>query len=524
MSNPPPSRPSLKLRLSNPVVSTTADFPSSTPTPKIKLKLGNPSKQSTPAQTPDGEIKKDKKPRKPREKKDKTATETKNGISSSQQRGKKRENPETGTAGDEENQAIKLESAPKPPIKKLKITAKHTPITPIIRPKLKGKPPARPLGVGYDSESSDREIDPAIEEEFILRMVPGDDCEYLRKAIEEKKIGIPIRDGGADVWMKFFNREGRRAAICVRGRMYAGTMVDLPCVVEGMKSWDRKGWWKSADICQMLLVTGPVANEQIALSAQLPPVVDAKTFQYPHGLTPPMHFARRRRFRKRISNRTIEAVEDEVERLLAADQGCEPGSSKYEILDLDRLTRDNSVAHDSDGEGGFDMLGNAGMAGRQGEYDNEEDTQGLTGEEGYFDDIGEDLEADLEMAMMEDGDVIPSVEGTAATASPGSAVQANFGTANGGDSLPTPIAATEDSGDDSEEDDEEEELDDEALERQQDLQRQREEIADLEMEIRNKSAELDKLTNPLLRVKVSKMIASLKSDLELKRGAVEEED
>jgi TATA-binding protein-associated factor Taf7 len=32
--------------------------------------------------------------------------------------------------------------------------------------------------------------------------------------------------------------------------------VDLPCIVEGMKSWDRRGWYKSADICQMLLVLG----------------------------------------------------------------------------------------------------------------------------------------------------------------------------------------------------------------------------------------------------------------------------
>ncbi|KAI9776571.1 MAG: hypothetical protein M1839_009475 [Geoglossum umbratile] len=517
MPNPPPSRPALKLRLSTPSIATTAD--SSTSTPKIKLKLGNPSKQSTPVQTPDGEAKKDKKPRKPREKKEKATIEAKN--TSSPQKSKKRANPEPENGADGEGQAITLASAPKPPIKRLKLTASRTPITPIIRPKFKGKPPLRPLGVGYDSESSDRENDPAIEEEFILRMAPGEDCEYLRKAIEDKRIGIPIRDGGADVWMKFFSREGRRAAISIRGRIYAGAMVDLPCVVEGMKSWDRKGWWKSADICQMLLVTGPVANEQIALTAPLPSVVDAKTFQYPHGLTPPMHFARKRRFRKRISNRTIEAVEDEVERLLEADQLCEPGSSRYEILDLDRLTRDNSVAHDSDGEGGFDMLGNAGMVGQQGGYGNEEDAPGFVERDGYFDDVDDGLEADLEMAMMEDDGVIPGVDDAANLDSP---MQANAATANGSNSLPTPSAAAEDSGDDSEEEDDEEELDDEALELQQDRQRQREEINDLEEGIRDKTNELEKLTNPLLRAKVLKMIASLKSDLELKRGALGEEE
>jgi transcription initiation factor TFIID subunit 7 len=510
MSNPPPPRPPLKLRLSTPSIASVADTPISTP--KIKLKLGNPSKSSTPAQTPDGEAKKDKKPRKPREKKEKVATEAKD---TSPQASKKRANPEPG---DEESQAITLPSSQKPMIKKLKLTASRTPITPIIRPKFKGKPPHRPLGVGYDSESSDRENDPAIEEEFILRMVPGEDCEYLRKAIEEKRIGIPIRDGGADVWMKFFSREGRRAAICIRGRMYAGAMVDLPCIVEGMKSWDRKGWWKSADICQMLLVTGPVANEQMAHTAPLPSIVDAKTFQYPHGLTPPMNFARKRRFRKRISNRTIEAVEDEVERLLEADQVCEPGSSRYEILDLDRLTRDNSIARDSDGEGGFDMLGNAGMAGRQGEY------EGFAEQDGYFDGVDDGLEADLEMAMMEDDEVMPGAEDASVATNPDGTMQANITAANGSDSLPTPSAAAEDSGDDSEEEEDEEELDDEALELQQDRQRQREEITDLEEGIRDKTNELEKLTNPLLRAKVLKMIASLKSDLELKRGALGEDE
>ncbi|KAH0538864.1 hypothetical protein FGG08_004581 [Glutinoglossum americanum] len=505
------SRPAFKLKLSTPSISNAADFPSSS-SPKIKLKLGNPSKQSTMAVNPP----KEKKPRKPRVKKITTAAEA-SSVTASPTRGKKRANPDIDV---EDHQEIAPEPDMNPPIKKLRLTASRTPMAAIIRKKTKGKPPSRPLGVGYDSESSDRETDPAIEEEFVLRMQPGEDCDLLRKAIAEKRIGIPIRDGGLDIWMRFFTKDGRRAVICIKGRMYAGVLVDLPCVVEGMKSWDRKGFWKSADICQMLLVTGPIANEQTALTAPLPSIVDPQTFQYPHGLTPPMHFARRRRFRKRISNHTIEAVEDEVERLLALDQKCEPGTSKYEILDLDRFTRDGSTAHDSDGEGGYDMLGNAGMAGQQ-DYDIDTDAQ-IEGDS-YFDDIGEDLEADLEMAMMEDGDVIPSVEGTAA-ASPASQVIANMANANGAGSLAATSAAAEDSGDESEEDDEEEELDDEALERQQDLQRQQEEIADLQAEIHNKTAELEKLTNPLLRVKVSKMIASLKSDLELKRGAIGEEE
>jgi transcription initiation factor TFIID subunit 7 len=34
-----------------------------------------------------------------------------------------------------------------------------------------------------------------------------------------------------------------------------------------MKSWDRRGWYKSADICQMLLVLGRVNSDQEAMES-----------------------------------------------------------------------------------------------------------------------------------------------------------------------------------------------------------------------------------------------------------------
>jgi TATA-binding protein-associated factor Taf7 len=44
-----------------------------------------------------------------------------------------------------------------------------------------------------------------------------------------------------------------------------------------------------------------------------------KVIQWPHGLSAPLKFVRKRRFRKRISKQAIEDVEREVERLLQAD-------------------------------------------------------------------------------------------------------------------------------------------------------------------------------------------------------------
>jgi transcription initiation factor TFIID subunit 7 len=44
------------------------------------------------------------------------------------------------------------------------------------------------VGLGYDSEASDREEDPSIEEQIILRCRPGDDAEYLRGCLERKEV------------------------------------------------------------------------------------------------------------------------------------------------------------------------------------------------------------------------------------------------------------------------------------------------------------------------------------------------
>lgn len=199
--------------------------------------------------------------------------------------------------------------------------------------------------MGYDSEASDRENDPAIEEDFILRMAGAGDsqCEYLSRAIDERKIGVPTAQGGVSFSLQFLHPHGRRALVKVDKQRYAATLVDLPCIIEGHKSWDRKTWYKGADICQMLLVLGPVEGEEQAKEYPLPADVDPKTFQYAHGLTPPMRNVRKRRFRKRVSNTVIQEVEDEVERLLQLDEES-TGRTKAEVIDLDRERSSRSMS------------------------------------------------------------------------------------------------------------------------------------------------------------------------------------
>jgi transcription initiation factor TFIID subunit 7 len=433
---------------------------------------------------------------------------------------KKRAPKDIDTESENEGSTIAVQQ---PPTKKVKISfGPKTPAvaqTPVhIKPKLKGKPPKHPPGDGYDSEASDRELDPTIEEEFVLRMFPGEDCEYLREAIVNKKIGLPLSQGGADIQMKFYEANGRRASVNIRGNLYAATLVDLPCIVEGMKSWDKRGWWKSADVCQMLWVFAPVAREEEAKTIALPKIIDPKTFQYPHGLTPPMHYACKRRFRKRISRTAIEAVEAEVEKLLEEDRLAE--NSKWEMFDVEEESRRESAFSPESSPDGY--------ANGQGEYSEDDDAEGEVDDTpGYFgqnhlvngtvdEDMNAELEAELEAAMQAD-------ELEAAT--PMSTTEG--ATLNG----ETPTNVEEDSGDESVEDEDADDegdsqgnIDEDARAELAKIQGMKEDIVDLEKQIENVQAQLAAQTNMLLKKRLEDNVRKLKAELQLKKSSIGEGD
>ncbi|KAB8211177.1 TAFII55 protein conserved region [Aspergillus parasiticus SU-1] len=392
--------------------------------------------------------------------------------------------------------------------KRLKLNPSKKPGVQSIRIKNKGLVPNRPVGVGYDSEASDTEIDPSIEEGFILRMLPGEECEYLRRAIAERRFDR------SEFSFKPLTREGRRAVFRIRDKQFAAALVDLPCIIEGMKSWDRRGWYKSGDICQMLLVLGPVANEKEALEYPLPPEVehgDDKTLQYAHGLTPPLQWVRRRRFRERVSTRTIEQVEKAVEDLIAQDEAA-VGIPRYELVDSASLNRAEGLV----------------QSGEYDEYDDEQDAEGewdmgMEEAPGIFEDFEDALAAEMEAALAADDNAAPPAP--AATPVDSGVYQAG-----------TPMAtkpstpAAESSGDESEESDGDERgaaedgLDEEQLEQRQQMQQQREEIAELEALIRTETAKWEKMQNQILKNKLARRIQELKKDLSLKKVSIGEGD
>ncbi|KAH9981002.1 TAFII55 protein conserved region-domain-containing protein [Lactifluus volemus] len=318
----------------------------------------------------------------------------------------------------------------------------------------------------YDRELDSDDEELSFEEQFILRMPPGEDCGKLREMVAAREIS-------PDIWFKF-KEDSRRAVFHVGDNVYSAKLVDLPCIIEAQKTLDNKRMFKVADICQMLLVEQRVPNEEVVSNQKSFNIDD---FIWPHGITPSLHHVRKRRFRRRVNKRTIESVEQEVERLLEQDALAE--DVKYEVLenvnpdlsDSEFIELDDTLEPQT--PGAQSEPGDTGTPGGGADDDSSED-----GEEEAEGDIDEELAAELDRELEgEDED--------------------------------------EDDEDESE-DEEEDEDEDEDDETQQARQLLNEEIADLEFAVRKKEAEVASTGNPLIRKRFEDALKKLRADLEVK--------
>lgn len=392
-----------------------------------------------------------------------------------------------------------------------------------------GTVPQRPVGVGYDSEDEDAEEDPAIEHLLLLRVPPGDDCQYLARMIEEKKIGVKPSDGGADITFQWLDKEGRRSLWNIRGNKYAGALFDLPTITEVFKTWNKKDIMKVTDISQILVILGSVDNEQQAKDYPLPPEVDRERWEYPHGLTPPMRYVRKRRFRKRINYRDIDTIEAQVQKLLEDDKKCfeSGGDVTFEYVDPDAPEEheqaDLEGIEDDDAEGE--------------EYDEDADGDGedLFDEEDMMDEdamaaelmenfaAGGDEDEEMEVAG-----AAPTIETAASHAlaqAQGVSSAAETPSASAGETTDAGEDADADDGDDDEDDEgDEEDLDDEAIAARQELEQQKEEYEQLMQSLEEAKKTLASTSNALLKTRNQKRVDQLQNEVDLKRAALGIED
>ncbi|KAH6918353.1 TAFII55 protein conserved region-domain-containing protein [Coprinopsis sp. MPI-PUGE-AT-0042] len=317
----------------------------------------------------------------------------------------------------------------------------------------------------YDRELDSDDEDLSFEEQFVLRLPPGEDCDKLRKMVAAREISN-------DVWFKF--KDSRRAVFHIGNNLYSAKLVDLPCIVEAQKTLDNKAMFKVADICQMLVVEEKVQEESEVVSQRN---LNLDEYIWPHGVTPPLKHVRKRRFRKRVNRRTIESVEEEVERLLAEDAMAT--EVKYEVLEnvnpdlSDSEFMEQEVPLDAPTPAISDLGEAATPGGDMGEeyHDEQEDEEEPDG------DIDEELAAELDLALENEDE-------------------------NDGDD-----------DDDSEEEDDDEDEDDEDAQARQLLN---EEIGDLQAAIAKKQSEIASSANPLIRKRFEDALKKLNADLELK--------
>jgi len=505
------------------------------PAPRMKLKFGKGA-LSAGADGPNGDASKQKRKYTKKEKvesapKKRAREDEDDGDAPS---GKRKSKPtakmlqDYGTDDDDEpmaQQAAPL--APRPPPQRtqsIKISIKPKVAAPgapqrtgttLVKLKGAGKPPVRPPGVGYDSEADEAEVDPAIESQFILRMQPGEDCDVLRKAIEDKKVGVSVAQGGPGVQFRFFDREGRRAMVTIQGHNYAASMVELPTVIETMKSWNKKDWVKTADVCQMLLVLGRVQSEEEAKKYPRPHIIEPESHRYPHGITPPMHWARKLRFRPRKSYLDVERAEAQMNRLLAQDEVS--ASTKYDLVDSDHeSSQDESESEDEEDE----EMPNASEVVEMPMEEVDPDLLEQMLQEGLVDEDDLEIQGDPQTINAILHPETPGTEpATPATAHEVAihALQQNNAAPETETAASTPAAATSADDDDDDDDSDEDEVDDAAVAEEQRKEQLRREIAELDEAIATSLAGLEKHNNKLYKMRVQTTIDKQKADREIKR-------
>ncbi|XP_068106243.1 transcription initiation factor TFIID subunit 7 [Hyperolius riggenbachi] len=171
-----------------------------------------------------------------------------------------------------------------------------------------------------------------LESQFVLRL-PQEYASTVRRMVQSGNVGTKDRLSIE------LHPDGRHGIVRVDRVPLAAKLVDAPCVLECMKTIDKKTFYKTADICQMLVCT--LDGDLYPPLEEAPAANDPKTnkkkerekkFVWNHGITLPLKNVRKRRFRKTAKKKYIESpdVEKEVKRLLSTD--AEAVSVRWEVI------------------------------------------------------------------------------------------------------------------------------------------------------------------------------------------------
>lgn len=128
-------------------------------------------------------------------------------------------------------------------------------------------PAATPSTSGMASSSTVSSLNHSmieIENQFILRMpvIKQDNGTYkchpatlaLREALDKLSTSEnPEKDPIKERLFIEMDSETRKGRVKFDDEIFEARLVDLPCIIESLKTTDRKMFYKTADICQMLV-------------------------------------------------------------------------------------------------------------------------------------------------------------------------------------------------------------------------------------------------------------------------------
>jgi transcription initiation factor TFIID subunit 7 len=272
------------------------------------------------------------------------------------------------------------------------------------------------------SGSSGKQV--AVEEPFILRVPPE----------EEDIVRNLLKEGRADTISLTFDG-ARKARLSIEGREYRAELVDLPCIVEAHKTYNRQIYYKVADVGQMVVAARhetQLEHDKVPIDARMVRRDPDIAYQWKHGLTGPFWNVRERRFRRRAPRRMMDDVESEVRRLLMADSNASEVKIKFfdeereeigdEEMENARRSGEQMVEKESDlDEEGFTMLADLerdlvepsqekgeggeeeeGEEGIEGEEEEEEEEEEIEEEERLDEEADEESTTDEEESTKED--------------------------------------------------------------------------------------------------------------------------
>ncbi|CAL1526850.1 unnamed protein product [Lymnaea stagnalis] len=181
-----------------------------------------------------------------------------------------------------------------------------------------------------------------LEQQFILRL-PPDAAGQLHEDLKETS-NVQLKDK-LSIEMDPDMRHGR---VRFGGDIFFAKLLDLPAIIESLKTVDKKTFYKTADICQMLVCK--TEEDWLQDENESPRKKDKeKKYAWNHGITPSLKNVRKRRFRKTLKKKYMDQpeVEKEVRRLFRYDS--EAIDVKYEIIvDDEKSMSDSGISQTLD--------------------------------------------------------------------------------------------------------------------------------------------------------------------------------